>query len=147
MLQLRSTFVIDMESITIEKDIRVFYITATSFPAAVQAAYEALHAMVPFSTDRKYYGISRPEKDAGIVYRAAAEELYEGEGAKYGCETLVLKSGRYLSITLHDYLSDVQSISKAFQQILSQPGIDPHGYCVECYTGKQDVRCMVRMDK
>ncbi len=134
-----------MESVIIEKDIPVFYVTAASFPAGVQAAHEALHALVPFSTGRKYYGVSRPENNTGIVYRAAAEELYEGEGAEYGCETLILKNGRYLSITLHDYLSDVQSIGKAFQQILSQPGLDPHGYCVEYYINDKEMQCMVRM--
>lgn len=138
---------INMETILIDKDIKVFYVIASAFPAGIQAAHEALHVLVPFSTNRRYYGISRPEHGGDIVYRAAAEELYEGEGAAYSCETLVLKKGRYLSITLHDYLSDVQSIGKAFQQILSQPGLDPLGYCVEAYIGSNDVQCMVRMEE
>lgn len=134
-----------MEVVKFDKDIIVFYVTAGSFPDGIQAAHQELHRRLPFSTSRKYFGISRPEHDAGIIYRAAAEELEEGEAKKYDCSTLVLRKGNYISLLLHDYMSDLSSIGKAFEELLDHPDIDPQGYCVELYLSEKEVRCMVRV--
>ncbi|MEI7735184.1 MAG: hypothetical protein WCI49_06935 [Ferruginibacter sp.] len=37
----------------------------------------------------------------------------------------------------------IASIGKVFQQLQIQPGIDPQGYCLEIYEGKNDARCLV----
>jgi len=134
-----------METITIQQDIPVFYVPATSFPEGIMAAHQQLHALVPFSTGRRYFGISRPE-DGKIRYKAAAEELEPGEAEKFHCKKLVLKKGRYISETVLDYAKDDQLIAKTFQQLLEQPGLDPQGYCVEWYISGKDVRCMVRLE-
>jgi hypothetical protein len=133
-----------METITLDKDIKVFYVTAKSFPDGIMEAHKKLHALVPFSADRKYFGISRPENGA-IVYRAAAEELTPGEAEKLNCDTLVLKKGKYICSTINDYMKDVQSIGRCFKELLSRPDIDPQGYCVEWYFTDKDVKCMVRL--
>ena len=135
-----------METITIDKDIKVFYITAKSFPEGIMEAHEKLHALVPFSTARRYFGISRPE-NGPIVYRAAAEEIQPGEAEKFNCDTLILEKGQYTCATINDYASDVQNIGETFNKLLSQPGIDPNGYCVEWYFTEKDVKCMVRLDQ
>lgn len=69
-------------------DIKVFYVTASSFPDGIKEAYEKLHAMLPSVKDRKFYGISYPQ-NGKIVYKAAVEEVSEGEANKYGCELLL----------------------------------------------------------
>ncbi|NBA86482.1 transcriptional regulator [Emticicia sp. CRIBPO] len=135
-----------METTNFEEDITIMYKTAGSFPEGVMAAHEALHAFVPFSTDRKYYGVSRPENGYSIVYRAAAEELSPGEAASLQLDTLVLKKGRYISLTIEDFMKDVQSVGRAFRELLEQPGIDPQGYCVELYYNEKDVKCMIRLE-
>ena len=135
-----------METINLSNDIKVFYITATSFPEGILEAHQKLHALVPFSTERKYFGISRPE-DGVIVYKAAAEELTPGEGEKLDCETMVLKKGNYISIVINDYMKDIPSIQKTFKELLDYPGIDPKGYCVEWYISDKDVRCMIRLEQ
>lgn len=135
-----------METLTFGNDITVFYITATSFPAGVKAAHEKLHSLIPFSTTRKYFGLSRPESNDGtIIYRAAAEELEAGEAKKLNLDTMVLKKGRYTVITIHDYMKDIPAIGNAFQQLIALPGIDPQGYCVEWYVNNKEVKCMIRM--
>jgi hypothetical protein len=134
-----------METITFNKDIKVFYITAKSFPDGVLEAHQKLHALIPFSTERKYFGLSRPENGGQIIYKAAAEELQPGEGEKLNCETLVLKKGDYLSVTIHDYMKDIPSIGKTFEKLTTQPGIDPQGYCVEWYISDKDLQCMIRL--
>jgi hypothetical protein len=134
-----------METITFDKDIKIMYITASSFPDGVLAAHQKLHSLIPFSTDRKYFGISRPENGDAIVYKAAAEELESGEAEKLNCETMVLKKGNYLSITINDYMRDISAMGKTFGLLTSQPGIDPQGYCVELYISDKDLKCMIRL--
>jgi hypothetical protein len=136
-----------METVRIDKDITVFYVTAETFPAGVLDAHHNLQAMVPFSRNRKYFGISRPGNNGGIVYRAATEEVTAGEGKQYNCETLMLKKGNYIIITVADYREDLERIKMAFQKLLAHPDLDPHGYCVEWYmTDKEEVKCMVRLN-
>lgn len=134
-----------METITLDKDIKVFYVIASTFPEGILAAHKSLHAKIPYSTERKYFGISRPENNGEIVYRAAAEEMKEGEGTSLNCDTLILKKGKYISLMVLDYMKDLSSIDKAFKQLLSIPNLDPEGYCVERYLTDKDLRCMIRL--
>ncbi len=135
-----------METITFNDDIKVFYVTASSFPHGIMEAHEKLHSLVSFSTARKYFGISRPE-NGDIVYKAAAEEIYQGEAEKLNCDTLLLKKGNYISLTINDYVKDLQSIDRSFKKLLSQRGLDPNGYCVEWYFNDKDVKCMIRLSE
>jgi len=134
-----------MQTFNLENDIQIFYVTAKSYPDGILAAHQQLHAMVPFSYERKYFGLSRPEKNGGIVYRAATEATVEGEAEKYNCETLTIKKGQYLSLVISNYRQDLPSIGIAFQKLLSQPNIDPQGYCIEWYISETDVNCLVRL--
>lgn len=134
-----------METITFENDISLLCVTASSFPEGVMSAHKQLHSTVPFSPNRKYYGLSRPENGHGIVYKAAVDELPEDGTAKQQLEAITLQAGWYISLTVHDYMNNKQAIGNAFQQLIAHPGIDPEGYCVEDYLTQQDVRCMVRL--
>jgi hypothetical protein len=133
-----------MEIINITHDIRIIYKEAASFPDGVLAAHQQLHTLIPFSKERMYFGISRPESGL-IVYKAAAEEKYEGEAEVLQCKSLVLEKGRYVSLTVKDFMKDLQGISHAFNQLLSSPDLDPQAYCVEWYFNDTDVRCMIRL--
>ncbi len=133
-----------MEHFSIDKDIRVLCITATSFPDGVMAAHQEIHKLSPETNARRYYGLSRPAKDV-ITYKAAAEELYEGEGAEKGMEVLTIRAGKYIGKDIIDFMKNIATIGQTFQQILQEPNIDPQGYCVEWYYNEKDVRCMVRL--
>lgn len=132
-----------MEIKNIDTDIKVFCVTATSFPEGILEAHQKLHAMFPFSLDRRYFGISRPEKTV-IVYKAAVEEL-ENETGSYDCESFVIEKGNYICVTILNYSTDIQSIGKAFEKLTSYPNIDPMGYCIEWYYNDKDVKCMIRL--
>lgn len=135
-----------METTKLDNDITVMYVTATSFPEGVMAAHQKLHSLIPFSTQRKYFGLSRPEGgDGEIVYKAAAEILESGEAEKLNLDTISIKKGNYISVTLHDYMKDPPAIGDTFQQMIARPDIDPEGYCVEWYLSDKDVQCMVRL--
>ena len=135
-----------METFSIDKDITVFYISADSYPQGIAEAHRRLHELVPFSPERNYFGLSRPENGGTVVYRAAVEELYAGEAQRFNCDTLVLEKGNYSCITVNDYESDLPAIGQAFGKLLALPDLDAQGYCVEWYFSKNDVRCMVRLN-
>ena len=133
-----------MEEFTLENDILVFCLTAKSFAEGVVEAHDKLYALVPYSHKRKYFGLSRPENGI-IVYKAAAEEMETGEFRKYGLEEFTIKRGKYMCITVKDFIQNVPAIGKAFEKLIALPGIDPEGYCVEWYLLDKDVKCMVRL--
>ena len=136
-----------METIHINNDIPVFYVTASSFPEGIMDALEKIHMLTPPLAGRRFFGVSRPEGEGGIVYRAAAEQMEEGEGRALGCDCLSLFKGLYITLVIKDYPDDVAAIGRAFDLLLSQPGLDPQGYCVEWYLNDKDVRCMVRLEQ
>jgi len=134
-----------MESIFLKQDIKVFYVTATSFPNGVMEAHKKLHSLIGSPVGRKFFGISHPETPSKIIYKAAVEESYPGEGEKLGCETFVIKKGQYISIYIKDFMKDIPKIGQSFQELLADERIDPKGCCVEEYINDKDVRCMVRL--
>lgn len=133
-----------MEMFFIEKEINVYCITAKSFPNEVLEAHQKLHKMIPFSEERRYFGLSRPE-NGKIVYKAAAEKLEKDAEEKNECESFIIKSGNYRTITILNFKNDSQGIGTAFEKLISYSDIDPNGYCIEWYFNDQDVKCMVRL--
>jgi hypothetical protein len=133
-----------MEKFTLSEDIPVFYITAASFPDGILESHQRMHSLIPFTTQRRYFGLSRPEQGQGIVYKAAAEIL-PGEETKIRCEQMIIPKGDYLNITVFNYMQKLEGITTAFAEILTQPGLDPDGYCVEWYLDEKNVRCMVKL--
>jgi predicted transcriptional regulator YdeE len=136
---------LSMDIITLPNDINVFYVTAQSFPDGIQDAHEKLHSLLHHTGDRNYFGISRPEENGRIVYKAAVEEKNPGEAERLSCETLVIKKGKYVSTIIKDYMEDPHQIGKAFEKLIACPDIDPYGYCIEWYKSDTELVCMVRM--
>lgn len=134
-----------MERFQLEKDIPIMCITADSFPDGVLTAHQKLHGMFTSKEGRKYFGVSRPEGET-IIYKAGAEETSEGESQRLGLEKIVLKKGTYISSVIEDFMEHTEEIGKTFQQLLTEPDLDPNGYCVEWYINDNDVRCMVRLE-
>jgi len=135
-----------METINLDNDINVLCVTAKTFPDGIMEAFDQLNSIVPLSEKGRQFGISRPSEGGSIVYKAAMEEVNEGEAEKLGCEPFVIKKGKYLFVDRNDFMKDLPGIGKAFQMLISQPNIDPNGYCLEWYLNDKDVRCMVRLD-
>lgn len=121
----------------LENPINVFCVTAESFPDDIMNAHKTLHKVAPADTARQYFGISWGGET--ITYKAAATEITESELASKGLEEFVIKEGPYLSILVNDF----DQINDAIQQLITDPRIDPEGYCVEMYLDDSNVRCMV----
>lgn len=135
-----------MEEYYLDKAVKTFCIPAESFPVGIKAAYEKLHALLPSVEGRNFYGISWSIGNGTIMYKAAVEELYEGEGEKYGCENFIIRKGKYISKLLNGWQKEEDIVGKTFMQLLSTPGILDDGYCVEIYLNEKDMRCMVTLE-
>lgn len=119
--------------------IKIVSVAATSFQNGVPAAHEALQRIVPFDTQRQYFGISWGGPK--ITYMAAASELHDDELAEHDLETFTIRPGQYLAMVV-DHVEDIKG---AIQQLVADPRIDPSGYCVEVYLGGNKTRCMVTL--
>lgn len=119
--------------------------TATSFPNGVMAAHKKIQELVTNPKERQFFGLSRPNKDGTIMYKACAEEQSDGEAVKLGLEPFTIKAGNFASSYVTDFMKNHDDIGKAFQELLKNPKIDPEGYCLEMYTGPEakDMRCLV----
>jgi hypothetical protein len=132
-----------METTQISNDIKLLFLQAKSFPGGIMAAFDDLRAKIPGSEVRNCYGISRPEKGK-ILYWAGVEELYPGEAEILHCETMIMQKGLYVSAVIPDFMKNPGEIGSTFQILLTEPGLDPKGFCVEWYFNETDVKCMIR---
>jgi predicted transcriptional regulator YdeE len=134
-----------MKTIQLENDISLLCLKAKSFPEGIQEAYDELHIVIKNEGPRKYFGISRPNGDE-IEYYAAVESFDHIESEKFGLPIITIKSGNYLFEEVLNYMSNIKEIGRIFSEMISNPNIDPKGYCVEVYITDKDVQCMVRLN-
>ena len=134
-----------MEQVNFVNDIKVFCVTADSFPDGVIACWQKLHSFFAAPKERTYYGISFGEKNGNIIYKAATKEEYDGEAEKYGCEIFIIKKGTYIGETIKDFMKDIPAIGRTFNNLLAHPGINKNGYCLEIYLNEKDVQCLVKL--
>ena len=134
-----------MEKYFLENNIKVFCVTADSFPHGILKAHQTLRALLLTTKDRNFFGISFPGREGSIVYKAAVQEAYDGEAEKLNCETFIIHKGPYISATIKHWMKDETIVAKTFQQLLSHPGIDPNGYCLEVYPNETDMICRVKL--
>jgi hypothetical protein len=134
-----------MEVFELKKDMKVFCVQAKSFPNEIKTAFGALISMLPTLDGRTFFGISYQGKKNEMIYNAAVLESYEGEGKTYGCETYVIRKGKYLTEMLKNWKRDETCIGLTFKK-MSEERDDTVFPCVEWYQG-DDVLCMVKIQK
>ncbi|HEY4111150.1 hypothetical protein [Puia sp.] len=135
-----------MEPYHLDHDIRLCCVSAKSFPDGVMAAFQRIMNIFPDQQGhRRLFGVSWPDGKGSMVYKAAVEEEYKGEAEELGLESYLLKSGEYLSTTVHNFINDIPSIGNAFRQLVEAPGVHPNTIGVEEYISNSAVRCMVPM--
>ncbi len=134
-----------MEKYRIETEIKVMFLQAPKFPLDVPNTYTNLEQKITDKTSRKYFGFSHPNKEGIVQYKACAEILNENEPKDYGLETIIIKSGNYISIFIQNHYQDGENIPNAFGKLLKHPRLDPNGYCLEIYKDftDPDVLCLV----
>ena len=135
-----------MDSFNLSEDIKVMCITAAKFPDGIEQAHLQMRSLLPIKKQRRSFGISWPDEQGNIIYKAAAEEIQNDESAKLGLETFLIKKGNYNTFYIKDHIKFPGSISDAFQILLGQQEVDPLSYRLEWYIGENDVKCMVPVD-
>ena len=135
-----------METITMYHDIRVFYVKKNTSSVSLPVAYQELIKNVPFARDRMYYGILIRENGC-LCYRLAVEQLTRNENRDLNLELHIIKRGIYISSIVRNYLQDIMQIERAFQRLISEPGLDNDENRVEWYFNGTDVACMIRLEQ
>jgi hypothetical protein len=135
-----------MENYDLVKDIMVMYVPAVSFPEGIPSAFENLESRLTTKGDRTLFGISWPDKNGKILYKAATEEKYKGEGEKYGLDMFTIKKGTYISELIRNYRKDLSQIGATFQKLLKHPEPDTNSYCLEWYKNSDDVLCLAKLN-
>lgn len=133
-----------MSTYKLDNDIYTICVRAHSFPEGIMDAFERLKILVPDTADRTLYGISRPE-NGNIIYRAAAS-AGKGEAEEAGAEKFTIRAGNYITETPVDWEIHKERIGDTFQHLLTYPGIDPNGACIEWYKPNGELVCMVRLN-
>jgi hypothetical protein len=134
-----------MENLEIKADIPTVCLAAPSFPDGVMMAFDKLLSLLPAPNTRRLFGISRPDRNGTIMYKAAAEESVAGEAGQLGLESFTIPRGQYSCVYISNFMDNIPQIGATFRQLLSDPGIDPGGFCLEMYIGDKDVRCLVKL--
>ncbi len=132
-----------MEKYIFEENLKIYTITAKSFPEDIGEVHHRLYKIFPPNPPRKYFGISRPE-NGKIIYKAGSEILQNEEIDLNIVEPFSIQKGDYISILIKDFRNNLSQIDTAFKQLTSLKNIDPNGYCIEYYFNSEDVRCMIK---
>lgn len=132
-----------MENLTLNKEIQLVCVKATSFPDGIMAAYKKLEQVVDVK-GRTVYGISHGS-DTGIHYWACAEARSANEAAALGLESYTIKKGTYAAEILKDIQGNEHVIGETFDKLLNHPKLDETGECIEWYKSANEVTCMVRI--
>ena len=138
-------YLFGMETLYLNNDVHVFYITVKSFPTGITDAFKALENLDPSICERPFYGIFHEDENGNMIYRAAVEERYKGEAETYGCNTFVISHGNYLAVTIKHFMKRIEVIPEAFDLLGKQPGIDVSFPAIEWYRNEEEVVCMVKL--
>jgi hypothetical protein len=135
-----------MENLTLDKDIYLICVRAISFPDGIKDAMVKLQQIDSSIANRTLYGISHGS-DTGVIYWAAVEEGFKGEGYTFGLEQYTIKKGVYACKELKNIKGKEHKIGEAFNELLEHPQLDEMGECIERYKNENEVLCMVRILK
>lgn len=136
----------EIKTFVLKEDIIAFCKKATSFPDGVLAAHQQLHQHVLASNKRNYFGISYLNFKKEIIYKAAVDELFNGELKHLELEQVIIKNGTYAYINVLNFKEKIHEIELAFKILIKHALLDPNGFCLEWYAANnKDCKCMVRL--
>ncbi|HEX5149934.1 MAG TPA: hypothetical protein VFW07_00720 [Parafilimonas sp.] len=134
-----------MEKLIFENDVKVFGIEVKTFPAGIGEAFDELIKKTgDNSGERNYYGISSMNNDGKMIYKAVAEEKFEGEAKKLMYDAAVIEKGKYLCEALYHWQNKTCLIKGIFHSIMNDDHVDKTKPCVEWYKNDEEMLCMVK---
>ncbi|MET0634483.1 MAG: hypothetical protein ABWZ25_00565 [Chitinophagaceae bacterium] len=134
-----------MDTITLEKDLRVIGKPVPDFPNGIKEAFDSLVDILPGGFEgRPYYGLSYMDGDK-VVYHATAHEITDDEATRYNQTAYTIPKGDYLAVTIKQWHSKIDSIGLTFHSLMADKRADLSTPCVEWYKNDDEMVCMVRV--
>jgi hypothetical protein len=133
-----------MEIFTLNKELYLYGKQVPTFPNGIKEAFDELIALVPDGMQRSHFGLSYMEHEK-VIYHAASEEKYPGEGKKLNCREYIVEKGTYLSVTIIDWMQKINAIKEVFHELMQDERVDLTKWCVEWYKSDEEMMCMVRV--
>jgi len=133
-----------MKILKFNYNFKAFYIDVKSFPDEIGSTFQELFKYFPNDDGRKIMGISKYE-NGKFSYKVAAEILHNDELSIHKLPILEIENGSYVYIEIKNFISNIDLISEAFTNLISNTNIDPNGYCIELYKDN-DVLCLVKLE-
>lgn len=128
----------------IETPVKVYCLDVSPFPTAIKPAYDLLHQLYPPGNGRTYFGISYPDRNGGIMYKAATSLAPTDEPpTDVRFSVFTIRAGKYASAIIRDFMKDPTAIRQCFAEMIELPEVARDGYCLEMYLNPNDVQCMV----
>jgi hypothetical protein len=134
-----------METYNLKTDLKVFGKEVTTFPLGVSETFHDLINTIPDGSNRAWYGLSHMDETGKIIYKAAAEEKYEGEADKYNCEEYIIEKGEYLAVTIADWRKKIDCIKDVFHDMMEDDRADKSKEVVEWYKTETEMLCLVKV--
>jgi len=134
-----------MEKYEQKEDVSLICLRATSFPEGIMDAFNKLQDSLPNCSERTWYGISKPNEQGEIIYRAAVTALADLEAQETGFESFTVTRGIYLTEEIKNWRENMQMIGETFNKLLQDPQLDMASSCIERYTGEDAILCMVKL--
>ncbi len=136
-----------MEIYNQTKNIKVFGLQVKTFPLGIGEAFEALAKSITDGYNRSYYGISYFNEAGQIVYKAAAQETYEGEAKKYDYDQYLIEKGEYLMEPVKDWRKKTDCIKDIFHTMMEDSRAGDTSTCIEWYIDDDDMLCLIKTVK
>ena len=134
-----------MEKLIFENDVKVFGIEVNTFPAGISNAFdELIKATGDAAGERNYYGVSSMNKDGKMLYKAVAEEKFDGEATVFNYEKSTIEKAEYLYEVLKQWRGKTACIKDYFHLMMQDENVDKTKPCVEWYKNDEEMLCMVK---
>ncbi|PTX15075.1 hypothetical protein C8N40_109173 [Pontibacter mucosus] len=134
-----------MKTVHLDKDLKLFYVEATSFPAGVKEAFLKLEHMLPTRKGRRFFGIYQ-EREKGITYKAAVLEQFENEAAQYNCAYFLIEKGSYVTESIEDWQTKIECIEETFNALFKVENVHAQSSSIEYYKSLNELVCMVKLN-
>ena len=135
-----------MEKYEQKEDVSLICLRATSFPEGIMDAFNKLQDSLPNCSERTWYGISKPNEQGEIIYKAAVTALSDREAEETGFESFTVTKGIYLTEEIKNWRENMRMIGETFNKLLQDPQLDRGASCIERYTADDDILCMVKLN-
>ena len=79
-----------------------------------------------------------------MIYKAVAEEKFEGEAKKLNYDDGVIEKGKYLFEILYHWQNKICLIKDIFYSMMNDDHVDKTKPCIEWYKNDDEMLCLVK---